>query len=50
MRGDFEAYLNDSFRDENGKLNLASLLALEDEADMDVGRYHAEHPTAPTKR
>lgn len=36
MRGDFEAYLNDSFRDENGKLNLASLLALEDEADMDV--------------
>ena len=36
MRGDFEAYLNDSFRDENGKLNLAALLALEDEADMDV--------------
>ena len=36
MRGDFEAYLNDSFRDENGKLNLDTLLALEDEADMDV--------------
>ena len=36
MRGDFEAYLNDSFRDENGKLNLAALLALENEADMDV--------------
>ena len=36
MRGDFEAYLNDSFRDESGKLNLDTLLALEDEADMDV--------------
>lgn len=36
MRGDFEAYLNDSFRDENGNLDLAALLALEDEADMDV--------------
>ena len=36
MRGDFEAYLNDTFRDENGKLNLAALLELEDEADMDV--------------
>ena len=36
MRGDFEAYLNDSFRGENGKLDLAALLALEDEADMDV--------------
>ena len=36
MRGDFEAYLNDSFRDENGELDLAALLALEDEADMDV--------------
>jgi len=36
MRGDFEAYLNDSFRDENGKLDLAALLTLEDEASMDV--------------
>ena len=36
MRGDFEAYLNDSFRDENGKLDLDKLLVLEDEADMDV--------------
>ena len=36
MRGDFEAYLNDSFRDENGTLDLDKLLALEDEADMDV--------------
>lgn len=36
MRGDFEAYLNDSFRDDNGKLDLDQLLALEDEAEMDV--------------
>ena len=36
MRGDFEAYLNDDFRDANGTLDLDSLLALEDEADMDV--------------
>ena len=36
MRGDFEAYLNDEFRDENGKLDLDGLLALEDEAEMDV--------------
>ena len=36
MRGDFEAYLNDSFRDESGKLDLEKLLALEDEAEMDV--------------
>lgn len=36
MRGDFEAYLNDSFRDENGDLDVEALLALEDEADMDV--------------
>ncbi len=36
MRGDFEAYLNDDFRDENGKLDLGSLLELEDEADIDV--------------
>ncbi len=36
MRGDFEVYLNDSFRDENGKLDLAALLALEDEANMDT--------------
>lgn len=36
MRGDFEAYLNDSFRDDNGKLDLGQLLALEDEAEMDV--------------
>ena len=28
MRGDFEAYLNDSFRDENGTLDLDKLLAL----------------------
>ena len=36
MRGDFEAYLNDSFRDKNGKLDLEELLALEDEAEMEV--------------
>ena len=36
MRGDFEAYLNDDFRDESGKLALNALLALEDEASMDV--------------
>ena len=36
MRGDFEAYLNDEFRDEAGKLNLNDLLTLEDEAAMDV--------------
>ncbi len=36
MRGDFEAYLNDSFRDDSGKLNLDKLLALEDEAEMTV--------------
>ena len=36
MRGDFEAYLNDSFRDENGQLDLDKLLVLEDEAGMDV--------------
>ncbi len=36
MRGDFEAYLNDEFRDENGYLDLDGLLALEDEAEMDV--------------
>lgn len=36
MRGDFEAYLNDSFRDEDGRLNLDDLLAQEDDADMDV--------------
>ncbi len=36
MRGDFEAYLNDDFRDENGKLDLETLLSLEDEADIDV--------------
>ena len=36
MRGDFEAYLNDEFRDESGKLNLNDLLTLEDEAAMDV--------------
>ena len=36
MRGDFEAYLNDEFRDESGKLDLNALIALEDEADMDV--------------
>ena len=28
MRGDFEAYLNDEFRDESGKLDLNALLAL----------------------
>ena len=36
MRGDFEAYLNDDFRDESGNLDLDALLALEDEASMDV--------------
>ncbi len=36
MRGDFEAYLNDSFRDEQGRLDLTALLTLEDEAGMDV--------------
>ncbi len=36
MRGDFEAYLNDDFRDDSGKLDLNALLALEDEASMDV--------------
>lgn len=36
MRGDFEAYLNDDFRDEDGNLDLNALLELEDEADMDV--------------
>ena len=36
MRGDFEAYLNDSFRDDNGQLDLDKLLALEDEAEMNV--------------
>jgi predicted TIM-barrel fold metal-dependent hydrolase len=36
MRGDFEAYLNNSFRDDNGKLNLNKLLALEDEAEMEM--------------
>ena len=36
MRGDFETYLNDSFRDKNGELDLKGLLDLEDEADMDV--------------
>ena len=36
MRGDFEAYLNDSFRDESGRLDLDKLLVVEDEADMDV--------------
>lgn len=36
MRGDFEAYLNDSFRGEDGALDLGGLLALEDEADVDV--------------
>lgn len=36
MRGDFEAYLNDDFRDESGKLDLNALLVLEDEASMDV--------------
>jgi len=36
MRGDFEAYLNDEFRDESGKLDLNALLVLEDEASMDV--------------
>lgn len=36
MRGDFEAYLNDDFRDESGNLDLNALLALEDEASMDV--------------
>ena len=36
MRGDFEAYLNESFRDESGKLSLERLLALEDEANMDL--------------
>ncbi len=36
MRGDFEAYLNDEFRDESGNLDLNALLELEDEASMDV--------------
>ena len=36
MRGDFETYLNDSFRDKNGELDLQGLLDLEDEAGMDV--------------
>ena len=36
MRGDFETYLNDEFRDESGKLDLNALLAIEDEAAMDV--------------
>ena len=36
MRGDFEAYLSDEFRDDTGKLDLDALLALEDEADIDV--------------
>lgn len=36
MRGDFEAYLNDDFRDESGNLDLNALLVLEDEASMDV--------------
>ena len=36
MRGDFEAYLNDSFRDDGGKLDLDQLLVLEDEAEMDI--------------
>jgi hypothetical protein len=36
MRGDFEAYLNESFRGDDGKLNLNKLLALEDEAEMKV--------------
>ena len=30
MRGDFEAYLNDSFRGPDGTLNLDELLARED--------------------
>ena len=36
MRGDFEAYLNDDFRDDSDKLDLNALLELEDEASMDV--------------
>lgn len=36
MRGDFEAYLNDDFRDASGNLDLDALLDLEDEASMDV--------------
>ena len=36
MRGDFEAYLNESFRGQDGKLNLERLLSVEDEAEMQV--------------
>ncbi|MEC7868290.1 MAG: hypothetical protein VYE00_11685 [Candidatus Poribacteria bacterium] len=47
MRGDFETYLNDSFRDKNGELDLKGLLDLEDEADMDVAEcliHNRSHP------
>ena len=47
MRGDFEAYLNDSFRDENGKLDLDKLLALENEADIDVAVIMPNTQPAP---
>ena len=47
MRGDFEAYLSGEFRDESGKLDLDALLALEDEAGIDVAVIMPNTQPAP---
>ena len=49
MRGDFETYLNDSFRDKNGELDLKGLLDLEDEAGMDVAVIMPNTQPHPTQ-